>query len=479
MSSPSLLALRITLTFWEGDPQVELALMRGGEIVDNGGRIWRIRLSSLDVPTSIESDTAPGLSLPLQVLEGLRTSLADEPETLPLWLSFAKPHGYLGVLPWERVLTEAFARPVLRLPDLLERPRENRESLEVAICFDAAPEMPQAKAVEQITSLVDAIMRVSPRSQTRISLFAAARWFERLRASKFDSRVQRPDPAKAPTFGEVIKRASARNQQGVEGPWSIWISELLGTRSLDAIHFICRSDITDAGPCLVVSSSPSPSESISTLSYVSALEIAALLTRTGAWSALFTSPPDGTSGATMALMADALAQTRPASVFYHPLLTPKHLAALRLCYAFLFSPRPMAAPSLREGFLYCQPAFVAALAGMEIAPVLAATQLNAALIEKASPVWDRARAYVTPYIPIVENFELKQPPNWATAVQRHLETVALEELRRRSPDVLLRTLESARGQIAPSAQPAQNEAVDETLADIQKVVGNYLQKFRS
>src|SRR6266702_464002 len=274
MSSPSLLALRVTLTFSERDPQVELALMRDGEIVDNGGRIWRIRLSSLDVPTSIESDTAPALSLPLQVLEGLRTSLADEPKTLPLWLSFAKPHGYLGVLPWERVLTEALARPVLRLPDLLERPRENPEVLQIAICFDTAPETPQEKAVEQITSLVDTIIRVSPRSQTRISLFTAAGWFERLRASKLDRRVQHPDPVNAPTCREAIKRASAGEQQGVESPWSIWISESLGTRSLDAIHFICRSDITDGGPALVMLSSPSPRESVPALSYTSVLELA-------------------------------------------------------------------------------------------------------------------------------------------------------------------------------------------------------------
>src|SRR5258708_9444037 len=73
-------------------------------------------------------------------------------------------------------------------------------------------------------------------------------------------------------------------------------------------------------------------------------------------------------------------------------------------------------------FCTASPPFAAALADLAISPVLAATQVNAALIEKGSPVWDRVKAIVTPYIPAVENFELKQPPNWAMAAQRHLES---------------------------------------------------------
>jgi len=462
MSPPSLLTLRVTLSFWEDDPQVELALMLGAESIDQGGRRWRISAFSLNVPESIDSQTAPTFDLPLQLLEGLRASLAGQPKAMPLWLRFAKPHGHLGVLPWERVLAEALDRPVLRLPDLLERPHENRDVLEVAICFDAAPETPQQEAVEQITRSADAVMRAPPRSHTRISLFTTARWFESLCTSKLDRRLQRHDPATAPTSGEAFKRA--RERKSFESAWSIWISETLATRSLDAIHFICPSDVTDDGPALVTASSPSPRESVPSLSYISPLQIAAFMTRTGAWSALFTSPPGGTSGATMALFADALAQTRPASVLYQPLLTPEHATALRLCYAFLFSPRPAEAPVLREGFLYCQPAFVTALANLEVPSVLAATQLNAALIEAAAP-------------PGIEDFE--QPPKWVNAVQRHLEGLELEQLRRSSPDVLLSTPECARTQIDLSARSVTNETEDETLADIQKVVGSYLQKLRS
>src|SRR5262249_54191142 len=110
MSPPSLLTLRVTLSFWEDDPQVELALMLGAESVYQGGRRWRFSVFSLNVPESIDSQTAPTFDLPLQLLEGLRASLAGQPKAMPLWLRFAKPHGHLGVLPWERVLAEALDR---------------------------------------------------------------------------------------------------------------------------------------------------------------------------------------------------------------------------------------------------------------------------------------------------------------------------------------------------------------------------------
>lgn len=472
----ALVVLRVTLTFWESDPHVELALVRGTEVADTSGRIWRIPAASLGVPASITPHSERTLSLPLQVAEGLRANLADEPKALPLWIRFCKPHGYLGVLPWERVLTEALARPVLRLPDLLERPHENRDVLEVGLCFDAAPATPQEKAGEQIKQLVETILRASPRSQTRINLFTTGNWIDRMRAMRLGSRVRVHDPAKAPIQSEAIKRTMASEQQPPESPWSIWITQSLGTRSLDAIHFICRSDATDSGPTLVVSSSPSPNENVHTLSYFCAADIATLMTRSGAWAALFSSPPDGTSGATLALMADSLAHTRPGSVLYQPLQNSEHMAAMRLAYAFIFSPKPLDAPSLSDGFLYCQPTSVAAHAGLEIRPALDATDQNAALLEKPASLWDRARARVSHYIPMVQDFELKQSPNWAAAVQRHIEAVALEQLRRSSPDVLLSTPECDRAQVDPTARPVECEGEEKTLEEIQKVVSVYLQK---
>jgi hypothetical protein len=185
-------------------------------------------------------------------------------------------------------------------------------------------------------------------------------------------------------------------------------------------------------------------------------DVAALMTRTGAWAALFSSPPDGTGGATLALVADAVAHTRPGPVLYQPLLTSDHIAAMRLSYAFLFSPTPLGAPRLNDGFLYCQPTFVAAHAGLQIPGVLKATNKNAALVEERA----------------------SELPHWAMAVQRHVESLALEELRRNSPDVLLSTSESTCVQFDPTKCAAKSEGVEKTLGEIQKIVSDCLQKSR-
>lgn len=478
-ASPALIVLQITLTFWEDDPQLELALFRGAEASDSRGEPWRVQAAKAGVPENLESDSPPALQLPLQVLSALQANLASDSRALPLWLRFAKPHGYLGVLPWERVLGEALERPVLRLPDLLERPHENRDVLEVAVCFDADPTITGEKGTEQVKQVVDTIMRESPRSQTRVNLFTTTVWAEKL-TKVLGTRVKIHPPDKAPAFVRTIVRrpddASSPGQTPLQSPWSIWICEALGTRSLDAIHFICDSEMTDFGPALMMSASPSTPKRPSVSSSMDAMELAALLTQTGAWAALFSLPRGVTAGATLALTADALAHTRPTSVIYQPLERPEQVKALEAACGFLFSQRPAAAPSPRDGFLYCQPACVAAYANLEIPPVLSATELNAAIFEKTASLWDRTRAYVTPYIPVIQNFELKQAPNWATAVQRQSELLALEQLRRNSPDVLLSTAQSARVQIDPAARQPNIDEAQQTLADIQKVIGDYLRK---
>ena len=378
------------------------------------------------------------------------------------------------------MLTEALKRPVLRLPDLLERAQENHDVLEVAVCFDARPETPPEKANEQIRLVVDTILQASPRAQTRVNLFTTARWYGRLDKSGLGSRVQIHKPENAPTLREAHERKSkeilSRRQSPLQSPWSIWMSEALETRSLDAIHFICDSDLTDFGPALMLSGSPSPTETMRVWSYMDAMELAALLMQTGAWAALFSSPPGVARRPTLALTADALAHTRPTSVLYQPALAPEETMALRAACAFLFSPQAVAAPSPRDGFLYCQPTCVAVHANLEIKPVLPATELNASVFEQTASLWDRTRAYVTPYIPIVNNFELKQAPNWATAMQRQSEVLALEQLRRSSPDILLSTPQSARAQINSSARVSTGDGEEDTLADIQNVIGKYLRK---
>jgi hypothetical protein len=122
-----LIVLRITVTLVDGKPQVMFDLTGYGKIREQGRRNWRLALAEIGIselkPESIQYPTT--MALPLQVQDGLKAGLAlmNPAANLPLWLDLVRPYGFMGILPWERVFSQLLGRPVLRLPDFLERPR--------------------------------------------------------------------------------------------------------------------------------------------------------------------------------------------------------------------------------------------------------------------------------------------------------------------------------------------------------------------
>jgi hypothetical protein len=460
-SPPPLIILQVTLTFWEPSPQIDLSLIRGVR-TPGPTENWQIPARELGVPDNIDVDMPPlELNLPPQITSGIKNSLKDDAENLPLWLRFAKPHGYLSALPWERVLTRALERPVLRFPDLLERPYENRDVLELAICLDPGRSAPLAKVQTLLDQIAAAILSASPRVQTRVHLFTPSFWHQRLRKEGYDKRLQIHDPVSARTS------AAALSQKSIESPilslWTIWMKAALGTRSLDAIYFVCNSGMTEFGPALRMSNSLSPNEKYDSCAYVDAMDLAAIVTRAGAWAALFSNPPPGSAGPTLALAADALAHTRPTAVLYQPLAGDEQIASLRTACAFLFAPNSAPAPSIADGFLYCPPNYVDAYEKLQISSPLPAMEANASIFRP-------------PHIPGIPDYEIKQPPSWATSLQRQSEFSALERLRRNASDVLLSSPDSARVQVVPNASIGSTAGSDDTLEQIHKVIGNYLRK---
>jgi hypothetical protein len=73
---------------------------------------------------------------------------------------------------------------------------------------------------------------------------------------------------------------------------------------------------------------------------------------------------------------------------------------------------------------------------------------------------------------------IEKGANWLPGVKRQFEAVCLDQLRRRSPDVLLATPESARAQLEVADQATKNGEKEKTLVEIRKVVSNYLQQSR-
>jgi hypothetical protein len=267
-SAPKLVTLQVTLTFWEGFSHVEMQLAHFNDPTDENARTWRVPANEIGVPETLTADIEPRLTLPPQVVEGLRAGLVQMRlgDDEVVWLRLVRPYGYLGVLPWEGVLGVELRRPVLRLPDFTEQSRENTEVLAVAVCFDLAPQTLEARAIDQIGQLVDSILKGSTRRQTRVDVFTTAAWFERVRAIWsfwLDGRVRVHNPA------EAEPRALAADQQGGTdhvtsgqritakmSPWLEWICKALHGRSLDVVHFVSMADVSDGRGYLMLSSSP-------------------------------------------------------------------------------------------------------------------------------------------------------------------------------------------------------------------------------
>ena len=98
--------------------------------------------------------------------------------------------------------------------------------------------------------------------------------------------------------------------------------------------------------------------------------------------------------------------------------------------------------------------------------------MNVPELTKQASWVDRARAKAGVYIPAL-GVDLKQPPNWASAAQRYVESATLNQLRRASTDVLFTKSAATIDQVKTAAQ---SETVQKTLSDIQNIVGSYLKK---
>ncbi|WP_375778888.1 hypothetical protein ACE103_07415 [Bradyrhizobium sp. ma5] len=468
-SNPDLIVLRTMLTFGEDKANVMFDLAGYGKISEQGRRTWRLALNEIGVSEHLSPDQAHDmsvLSLPLQLQEGLKAgvSLMDPAVQLPLWLDLVRPYGFLGILPWERVLSELLVRPVFRLPDFLARPRENTDVLEAAILFDPPPSIAPDSAVDQLKLIVSELLAGSPRVQTRIHVFASAPCAKVLAnpSVKLDKRVN------VHTANESTRAAAERSN--FVSPWFDWICAALEGRSLDAVHFVCRTRATESSAVLLLSRSPHDTEA-QTLAAIEIADVGAALARVGAWTAMFSPPAGDIDDGAMAFVADTLAQSRPGSVLFH-LARPDCAHDLRETFRFLFSPEPAHPPKLANGFLYCQPESVAAHAGFH--PAIASSVLPAESPELARQAsWvDRARAKAGVYIPAI-GLDLKQAPDWASAAQRYVESASLDQLRRVSTDVLFSKPTAALDQVEAAAQ---SQTVQKTLSDIQNIVGDYLKR---
>lgn len=447
-----LISLRVELEFWSGLPHVRLTFESGGGPTES----WKVPLEELGIATSSGPDIGTGAKLPSAIADritNLSQLCASTGDDEPLWLHLVRPYGYLGIFPWEAVLGAPIKRPILRLPDFLERSQENPDTLEIAICYDPPWDRNVAAAHTRVGDVIAGALS-TPRSQIVVHLFTTPDAAQVLR-QQGDRRLSIHD-------ANASKVAALEAQAGASSPWLAWMADALHGRSLDAVHFICATEAADERATLMLRASPMP-ESVASLSAIYGSEVAAFLQRTGAWAALFSAPPMSGSETSCRYFADGLAQIRPGPVLFHEFAAEDEgRRQLDNVYRFLFAPEASQAPLLKRDFLYCQPSLVQNYAKWDSGHAREPGPASRA------PLAQRVWANLSQKSAMIPDFHLPEAPAWTSAAQRFVEKASLDSTRfLQSADSGL-LVDSVR-----SSAMSANNVVQDTLADIQKIIDQH------
>ena len=418
---------------------------------------WWLDSTMLGLPTRLHPQWLPTRSLPPDVTDGLRNAIRDLrlAHGLPLWLHLVKPYGFLGALDWEAALVPQLGRPLLRLPDFLERPRENRDVLDVALVCSEPVSEPRLNPPQVLQDIVAAVLAGSRRPRTTVHIFPDEAYHDSLRNTfAAEPRVAVHDPQVAQVHG-ALPRGGVRGDEAneLQSPWLKWMRDSMKGHSLDAVHFVCHGFVADQRPALALAESPLSNRDRRDARYVGVGELAAFLTQVGAWSAVFSSPPGNYSEAGLRLLADTLAQTRPGPVLYHTLGAPGSDPALQAMYGFLYAPTASPVPAQERWFAYCQPALIDTLASpTRAAPASAALAANSSLFESVLAPQRRARGPAAVPRPAAD------APSWVSAAQRYVEQQSLQLQRNVRDD-------------DDDATSRVSSEVERTLAKLQSIVG--------
>ncbi|PBC04266.1 hypothetical protein [Mesorhizobium sp. WSM3860] len=448
-----LMSLRMELLAWSGDPYILIDFESGGSSKKN----WKLPASMLGITQEGRSSLPQGPHLPRALADEIAATANENARTgssEPLWLHLIRPYGLLGAVPWERLLGDVVNRPILRLPDFLERSKEDPDTLEIAVCFDPSIEGDHFADFRRVHDVICSAFD-APRAQIVAHLFTTPKIAEHFGTY--------PIPRlKIHSLGEErIEIESGLTGLPSFSPWLGWIESVLRNEALDAVHFICPTESSDERSNLLLRASPGR-DAAQSLTAVYPSEVASFLQRTGAWAALFSPPQGSGSEESCRYFADSLAQIRPGPVLYHEFDDDIEQVRNRLdkVYQFLFASDPSEAPQLHKDFLYCQPALVSDYENWdsgrnEVPPRASVTQR----------VWAR----LSQQSDLIPDYRLSEAPAWTSAAQRFVEKASLDSSR---------FLRSAQGsfldEAVSSSAMSANNVVQSTLSDIQKIIDQHV-----
>ena len=433
-----LLAFRVAFEAVPGEPMLKLAVERfeQGEQIYN--REWLIELSSTNIPDLPEDGPAPPLRLPSELMSELPTAFVEAAanEREPIWLHLVKPYGYLGSLPWEAMLRDFCPRPVFRLPDFLENPREDSSVLEAALLWDIPRGSPSDEMLRQLAALW---LDEPHRSVVRVHVFCTDP-----RSARFLMEEPREGLTIHQPAAMMDVAASATGSRYLD-----WVRESVAPAAIDAVHMVAGATFDLQRSSLRLSAEKG--SGTQPVTFLSPPEIASFLNQVGAWSFVLSGPPNRQSGVALRHFADAVAQTRPGPAIYHPLRQETVVNELAPLLRLLFSKDVEGCPALRHAFAYCQPGLVCKAIQVSHGATIPCLDEGGEQLE-----WDSS--------------EGEQTPAWAASVQRVVEEYGLECAREASGDVLLRNLLTQPPELAIGEVPSEESVIQRTLKEVQSIV---------
>ena len=438
----------------------------------------------LGLPASVRGEPLhdSGFGLPAVVADGLPRHVFRGARVT--WMQLCEPFGYLGMVPWESLLSTVVPGALVRLPTIDLAARTPSTDLKVAVLAVApdrerpgaaseafhgmrveagsalrswahAPPPQQAPrgrgsgrsersgqarlTAADVDVLVTAILHGSPR-RTTVDVVTTPSIFHGLRAMwrgrTWPVHLHDPRPA-----GGLLGRA--RDQAGA-ADWFGLLAAAMGGEQADVVHLVCGATVSGSRVRLALADPPEGVTGTASR-FVPLATLRGFLDALGAWSVHLSAAPGDPCVPALRMAASRLLEERPGPVSFTDLGRDVDASDVRGAYAFLCRPDPALPPRHPGSLLACEPHRVRGAGAVHGGPHT--------VVE--------ASAAARPAGAIAAIIHDEETPAWVAAAQRFIEQRHLElaRLRRDAP------ISSA----TPESRHAV-EGVEEAIADLSAVI---------
>lgn len=401
----------------------------------------RLSTRTLDFLDKVRQRLSADPSLPLAISKSLSQtvqSLATEQQTV--WLKLSQPSGFLPLLPWERMLRAAVARPMARLTRRTTQGMSGITAQDlILICTGTAP-TPVVDPVSVVALCRNMLESCPAPKRAVVHLFADA-LHRPLIAHALSQNNLHPIRQGEPEYGRgiVLYDSPAEEQPGGgdadssepeptqsiwDRPWARWIKASMAGRAADVIHIVCTAHFSHEQAvlhfCPDPGKAPVPAgrvgkwrskEEKSRSRYVDAQLGCDLATELGAWAIVLSAASEDSLRCQRALMHQ-LSALLPALVAVHDMASDPQAAACVPLYQMLMG-------GVRQLEAFTHPALVVQCDPADFRP-------------EASESWLKS-SFGTGFIEAFEAVKTEMnrntaTPTWAAVMQRNIEQSASIQL---------------------------------------------------